>query len=46
MNVCLKGFNYETLYNNSIILEALNDTFNIDLAYEKFSPKYLNKSLK
>ena len=40
MNVCLKGFNYETLYNNSIILEALNDTFNIDLAYEKFSPKF------
>ena len=46
LNVTLKGFNYETLYDNSIIVQALNDTFDINLGYDCFSYKNLNNFFK
>ena len=46
LNVSLKGINYEALYDNSIILNALNDTFNINIGYDCFSYKNLNKIFK
>lgn len=46
LNVTLKGFNYEALYDNSIIVQALNDTFDINLGYDCFSYKNLNNFFK
>lgn len=34
---------YIPTYNHRTILDALNDTLNIDLNAEYFKPKYLNK---
>ena len=46
MKLCMIGINYEALYDNSIILNALNDTFNINIGYDCFSHKNLSKIFK
>ena len=46
MNVYENVDRYIPTYNHGTILDALNDTLNIDLNAEYFKPKYLNKIFK
>ena len=46
MNVVLNKDKYISTYNYGYIIDALNDTFGIDLNAVDFEPKYINKILK
>lgn len=46
MNVVLNKDKYISTYNYGSIIDALNDTFGIDLNAVDFEPKYINKILK
>ncbi len=39
MNISLNGYKYYVTYNHAIILDALNEAFNIDLNAEYFESK-------
>ena len=46
INIVLNKDKYISTYNYGTIIDALNDTFGIDLNAVDFEPKYINKILK